>query len=340
MKHIRSSFTAVCFVSCLLLLGKSFALTSTVTPAFARFNISSQQDQYINNIAVTNNNDITLTYDIQITDVDVSTGSLLPKNTTSEITKQLLQTNTNTITIEPKKSAVIVVTAKNYQQLPPGGHYAALKIQPTNATLKTKNSNIQQAFSVPLFVIKEDGAVRAISTKVGFGSLVRIGSLPAANIIIKNTGNVDGAPRGFYSIIRSTETVFKQSFNDTSQPLFANQERTFKVAPTKNSVNFLGKYTAVVSAKIDGQEQPIIYTQSGWLMPWWFVGLIVGMAVIFVMAQRYLAAKIRAKKLADIGSERTPKRRRSRKGAKYEAEKQKIAKKTVVSDFGSTKGVK
>lgn len=344
MKIKISSFLGI-FTSFLLFFsGAAHAVTSTVAPAFVRLDVSTQQPTATANVAITNNEDFAQTYNTSITDIDVATGSLLPLNSAGELTKKLLQTNLSTISVEAKKSAVVTITAHDFDLLPPGGHYAALKIEPIITAVKPKVSNIQQAFSVPIFVTKLDGAIRTLQATIDAGPIVNFGTLPKVSITIKNTGNVDGVPRGFVSFVRGSQTYQKTSFNDTSVPLFANQQHTFDIAAPHNKPKFIGRYSLVVSYKFDGQENPTIYTQTGWLVPWWFIWLFVILVLFITLLVRHRYKKTSSKSqqnipIKAISQERDIKPRKVR--PKETSNQAPLAKKTIkVSEFGSTKGIK
>lgn len=291
MRLLRNSFAWV--LACLLLFipNSLFALSSTVTPAFVRLSVSDAQQKDSVNIAVTNNNDAPVTYALTITDVDVSTGSLLPTNNVSELTKKVVKLQIQSITIAPKKSGVVVVGAENDAQLSPGGHYVALKIEPVITSTKNTQSNVQQVLSVPIFITKEDGATHELSATINAGSRLHIGSLPKVSVTLKNTGNTDGAPHGFVSIIRGSTTYEKQTFNDTSLPLFASQEHTFEITPKLKSPTFIGRYQTIVSYKLDGQEQPTIYSRTSWFVPWWSVAFIAILLVLTVIIKNKSSKK-------------------------------------------------
>lgn len=342
MSLLRRSLI-VTTAAALLLTNGVYAASTTVAPAFVRLSVSAQQPQDIASIAITNNGDNEVMYALSITDVDVSTGTLLPKETTSELTKQFLQLKDQTVVAQPKKSAAAVVTAKNIEQLPPGGHYAALKITPIINNEKAKKSNIQQAFSVPIFVTKQDGAIKTLQAIVSTGGALHIGSLPNVKVTIKNTGNVDGVVRGFVSYIRGNNTYGKQTFNENSVPLFAGQQQQFTVLAPQKTLNFVGRYTAVVSYKLDGQEQPAIYTASGWFIPWWCVWVCILLAIIayILIHKRFKHAK--SVKIADQPphpATLTTKTATKKSAVKLTVTKPKIKKPMVISEFGSTKNIK
>ena len=339
MKRLLLSFLVFCFVL-VASNARVGALSSTVAPAFVRLSVSNEKQQDSASVALTNNDSQAVTYSVTIVDVDVATGSLLPKNTTSELTKKLLTVDPGLVTLQGGSSINIKITANNFDKLTPGGHYAALKIEPQLQTIKRADSNIQQAVSVPVFVVKQDGAKRSLTARTNILRSIYIGSLPKLSVTLKNTGNVDVIPYGFVSFIAGTSTLSKQPINEFSRPLFAEQEQVYDLAKPDTYPQFVKKLSVVTSFRAGEGENQQILQHDIWFVPLWTIFAVLGMfaSVWFgIKRLRHRSKKVKVTSQIETRKTRTT---RAKKLAQKQNNQSTQKKKQIVSDFGSTKGIK
>jgi hypothetical protein len=263
----------------------------TVGPTYVRLAVSEARPKDSSSVSIKNNNTIDLTYEISIVDVDTESGTLVPLETTSDITKKVFQLKTTSVTLQPNQSVNIVVEASNSADLPPGGHYAALSIKQLSTPTK-KTIPINQIISVGLFLVKEDGAVRTIKTVQNNHKNIWFRLPKTEKITIQNNGNVDVVPRGFIALTMSNNTYLKSSFNELSQPVFPAKSVQYTVDYSKNTIRWPGKYTRILSYRYDGAKDQTIEANEFWYVPVWSLLLcLVFLAPLVYVLRRKLFKK-------------------------------------------------
>lgn len=281
-KKNKLVFIAVAlFCSSLVLQNKSFAAGSTVSPAFLRFTISDKVKEQTSAVAIKNNNDVTTQYEVGIVDVSAASGSLVPQESVSELTKSLFTVSDSTIVLLKDQSKNVIVTAKNTAALPPGGVYAALTVK-QKAVDGQKNS-VNQAVSVGLFLVKEDGAIRSLELVARPHTRLWFTRPKTSSFAFKNNGNVDLVPRAVLTITGGTSSYAKALFNEVSVPLFAGQSKNFNADIHYQKQMLPGRYTVVGSYRYDGQQTPLIETYSVWYIPAWSVAICVSLLFMILI---------------------------------------------------------
>lgn len=266
-------FSAVIVVACLTLLPR-IAFGMTVSPAFLQFTISEKNQEQVVPLSVKNDTGVRVEYDVRIVDVDTDTGSLLPMDTVSPKTVSVFSVDKPTFMLDPGQSVNIFVIAKNNTDLAPGGHYGALLVKQKSASAN-EQVPLNQIVSVGIFLVKEDGAVKDITLVSELANGIYFNMPKQTNIVLKNNGNVDVAPRGFVAISRGTQLVVKKAYNETSKPVFAGKEQLYTISTLTQKLHIPGKYTMTVSYRSDAAGMQKIATSTFWYIPLWSIMSVV-----------------------------------------------------------------
>lgn len=258
------------------------ALGMTVSPAFIRLSVSDNKQTSSGLINLKNNESNTIFYSATVADVDTSSGTLLPLDSTSELTSKIFNVSVSEFNLLPNQSIDITVTANNLAGLSPGGHYACLYLKHLSDSKTESSVLINQVISVGIFLTKEDGVLKNLSYTLPDTRQIWFTLPKTQNIKVTNNGNVDVVPRGFIAITRGTKTYRKTIFNETSQPIFAATTKEYTVPIIDTKIIWPGRYQKTISLRYDGQAQQEISYSTFWYVPMWsFVVIGVVILVLF-----------------------------------------------------------
>ena len=342
---VRSASVGLLALALLLFSHAASATGTTVAPAYIRLSISPNKPTDTAAIALRNDYDVKLSYDLSLVDVDIETGALTPLDLASDLTKSLLSISESSVTLQPKQSVNVSVYAKNVDTASPGGHYAALLIKPVD---QTKKSRVTQGISVGILVAKEDGMVRKLTIEDPSAMKWLINWPKQEKLAFKNEGNIELVPRGFVSYSRAGKEYKKTMFNEVSLPIFAGKTKTFSVEHKQFGFMWPGRYLRTVSYRYDGQTEQSFTKTAVWYLPWWSILTLV---VAILIGARIIKSRRVSKKSKTFEIVRLPKTSTVNKKGKtrriqIENEIKKVPsgqstkKARVVSEFGSTKGIK
>lgn len=285
--RVVSALSLLLFVAILSVVQVASASGVTVSPTFLKLSVSAQQESSSDIVSVKNNSERVLSYSASIVDVDTESGTLLPLNSTSELTTNVFKVNTPEFILQPEQTVNIKITAQNIEELSPGGHYAALHIQQLADSTESGSVPINQVIAVGLFLVKEDGAIRDLSFSIANQKRIWFTMPKSQKITVNNTGNVDLVPRGFVAVEKDEKIYQKVLFNETSQPVFPYQSKDYNLEFGKVNLVWPGRYREVVSLRYDGQAEQELTYHTVWYLPVWSLGLFcVLAAVIFVLLKR------------------------------------------------------
>lgn len=288
MIRFRCSFCLSAIIACVAIFNLRTANVSamTVSPATMKFSVSTDQPTSFQSVAIKNNGPTEVSYEASIVDVDTETGTLLPLESTAELTKKVFQISLSKFSLQPEQSINISVTANNLEELPPGGHYGALHIKQLAGEQRGSTVPINQVIGVGLFMVKEDGAIRDLTYTLSPLSRIWFVAPKSQKITVKNNGNVDVVPRGYVAISRGDKTYQKVLFNETSQPVFPYKSNEYSITFGGAKMFWPGRYTQAVSLRYDGQAEQKIEYYSVWYIPVWSIFIPLVLIVIVVLLGR------------------------------------------------------
>lgn len=271
----------------------------TVSPASATVQVGSLQRQASFAVGVKNNFSFPITLTARLSGLTVDNNRLMPSVNADATVSQSTTITPSTFTLQPGNAANVLVTITDSPQLSPGGHYLSLLITQTASAGELSQLSLQAAVSTTVYVVKEDGAKRAITATTI--SLNRsIFSLPSlADVSFYNNGNTSTVPRGVLFVTKNgNPTIYaKGIINAESIPLFPRQTTKLQsqIMSYSNSV-WPGKYSVTTSYHYDGGDSVKTVSVSFWYIPktW----LILAIFVLAICA--YLVSYKRRQKVTKI----------------------------------------
>lgn len=139
-----------------------------------------------------------------------------------------LSFETNVINLEGKEKKEYVITAKNREDLSPGGHYAALVVQQLSDSAGNGGPMVNSALSSLIFLRKVGGEQFNLSlTEASWPKEVVVFSYPQTiELLFQNEGNVHMVPYGRVEILDGFNRVlYSGIINTSSQRVFPESRR-------------------------------------------------------------------------------------------------------------------
>ncbi len=286
MKHRQVGLAASFFALLVVSIGHSaHALTNSISvaPAFMRLSLSAAHPLDEQTVSLRNDFEVPVELTASINAVDVQSGKLIPKQDPDPVLGKSVYLSMTDFTLAPKQSINLKILFQNSDQLPPGGHYAALLIRQVGVS--TKGVGLQPVINVGIYVIKEDGAKRQLRLDpVAIPSVLM--ALPKnIKATFVNDGNVTLIPRGVTTLSDGPNIVAKSVLNDASLPVFLGQKLTLQSQLNHYKTLWLpGRYKFEVRYRYDGQDEQSVYSRWVWIIPLRFIvmsSLIVAICVVF-----------------------------------------------------------
>jgi hypothetical protein len=237
--------------------------------------------------------------------------SLVPSDSPELALAASLVITPSNFTLEPGQSIDVRVTLSNSAKLSPGGHYASVLIR---QTADTGNSlSLNPAISVAIFVIKEDGAIRAvkISSVDSGGSIFNVPHSLTANF--DSLGNVSMVPRAAVSVYDPLgHMVASGVLNTGSVPIYPNKSVRLETHLISLALGWVpGRYKEQVLYRYDGTDTQQVAVAYKWVVPLPFLAVLAACLVLLAGGIRLgwvLYSNWRAKKQRAKAEETAPKR--------------------------------
>jgi hypothetical protein len=288
--------------------GKTLAASGgiTIAPAIISLDLAPSDQQQVAYVGVKNNFSVPVSLSAEFNEVDQDSGTMTPVKSLDDNLSKIMSVEPAIFTLEPNASVNLKITVTNNSQLGPGGSYAALVVKQTNNG--TNAVGLQSAISVSVFIIKEQGAIRAV--ELGSVKLERflLEAPTKATLVFANKGNVMAVPRGVLTIGNAgLETVYAKGIvNEGSLSFMPSKQLSIDVPisnlarkwlPGRQTVNV--QYRTEGDGKIQTYEATVLYSPSLYLL----VPLAIIVVAGFVLRRRW---PIKSKKRRTSASEVAP----------------------------------
>lgn len=183
----------------------------------------------------------------------------------------------NFVMLEPDKSLKQAVTLTDNKQLPPGSTLAELVITQSNTT--GASVGVRSSIRLPLVLVKEDGAVRALALAGLDGPGLSLSMPGSLTTTIHNSGNVVAIPRGFVTITAPGGQVLSSGALNTASLAAGAGDRLALQTPLNKVASPLwpGVYQVHLSYGPGGGQAA--QTSSTWFLyvAWWHLALMLGL---------------------------------------------------------------
>lgn len=317
MKIIKFSLLAIACTFSFMLVGTIQEATAasngsiTISPFLKEIRFTANEPTKEFSVSLTNNTKITQEFSLNALDFGSlnETGGIVfaGSNSNSLINKyglaNWLTLGTQSITIEPGKTATIPVAIINDVSMKPGGHYAA--IVASVRTPETSSSNVigvNQKLSSLIFATKMGGEKYDLTLKdidVSGG----IFKLPSqVKLRFYNPGNVHIVPRGIVKIISPNGTVVSQGvINEESS--YVLPETTRQLTVEMNDIGSVGLWPALYRVQVDyryegfetfARKEKTVYFMN--LVSLVLILLVIGGGLYYALKVHHKTAKKSSKK--------------------------------------------
>ncbi len=166
-------------------------------------------------------------------------------------------------------SQVVQITVQNRADLAPGGHYASILFKNSSSQIPGKNKvDVNQVVAALVFAKKSGGEIydiSAIPPKFGLSWLRLPGTV---DLLIKNTGNTQTAPRGTIVITDPASHEIKRGIiNPDSALVLPDSTRLFSTSLNSTTQPWLpGRYHATISYEPSDTNVAKTVTYSFWYL--------------------------------------------------------------------------
>lgn len=240
----------------------------TVAPSRATLEIAKGATSGSVPVSVRNNYDQTVSFETAVWGVkQLHDGSLSPSDDPGATINDALSVIPHSFALEPGQSINAQITVQDSSRLSPGGQYAAIIIKQIDSA--GRNLSLSPAVSVITFIIKEDGAVRKLSTSsiTESGSLFRLPDRVTASFI--NEGNLSVVPRASVQVRGPNGAIVKTGVLN-QESLWAPPSNTLKVQADLIVLTrawIPGRYSTHVFYRYDGSDDTREVVVSRWIVP-------------------------------------------------------------------------
>lgn len=265
----------------------------TVSPAFQQVTIQEGSAEQPIEFSVTNDKSTVQTIHLSTADfntLDESGGLFFVGTNPTDLQKKYglakwLILLSESVTIQPKQTAVIKAKVVNQSTLAAGGHYGAINMTLGESASNSASSSvaIKPVASELLFVTKLGGDTH----KLSLANVYRTNSifkLPnSIELRFRNTGNTHLTPRGTVTITNSRgKIVGKGIINEDSRIILPETYRRFGVVLNQYSESStFGTYKLTVNFRFDGIDKFRTYESSFTYVPAIY---LVGALVVVILA--------------------------------------------------------
>jgi len=322
MKHkIRITFwvSAFMFVS-LVLPSLAYAapaqpapqsLDITISPFLQSVSIDAAEATKSFTVDLTNNTKNTEVFDMSALDFGTlgETGGLVfaGANAGNLVTKyglaSWLQLDKPTLTVAPGQKGRVTATITNADDLPPGGHYAAIVASVVAGDAGSANPvNVKQKLSSLVFATKTGGEkydlhLQSISSNASWHSLPN-----QVTLRFTNNGNVQVIPRGLVELKNPAgQVISRGAINEASNYVLPETTRALTVDLTaiKKALSRPGAYHIVVNYRYDGYQNYATRTAAVKYVPLVLILLTIAIIIglIIIVRKQLIRKPSAAKKL-------------------------------------------
>jgi hypothetical protein len=254
----------------------------TVAPASITLELSKGTATQEGAIGIRNNSAQPVRLSAAIRGLEQATdGSLAPSTKIDPGIAKALSVDRSEFILDAGKSVNLKLRAQDNPELMPGGHYASLFIREVQAS--GQNLMLSQAVSVRIFMIKENGAVRALSVESvrDNGGLFSVPS--AVTVTFGNPGNVGVVPRASVGVYDPRgRMVASGVLNIESVMVQPGKQAQLRAAVVGQGRAWLpGKYVQRVMYRYEGSDEQITGSASMIIIPPLFIVLsLLGLGVL------------------------------------------------------------
>ncbi len=248
-----------------------------VSPAQLEFNLTPTKLTQVHTIELTNSYDVNQRMSAEFQAIDETGARLVPNGSLDETFTSALKLSATDILV-PAKGSYTLQVAVDATRLAGGGHYASLVLtQQSNSLLP---QGYRSAIAVNLFVIKDEN-IRTNLILTGSTIGATLFSMPTSGTLtFKNLGNTHVVPRASISIYDKNELVSKAVVNQTSAPLFPNQQSSFiGKFDSYKTILIPKKLRSIVVYRIDGSDIQLTSESTFWHVPLIPIAVIVSLVV-------------------------------------------------------------
>lgn len=266
----------------------------SVAPAQLEFNVDSNISTQTKTIEISNSYDVSQRLSAEFQAIDETGARLVPNGALESSFAKTLKLSATDIVV-PAKSKYTLQIAVDGSSLKGGGHYASLVLtQRSNSVLP---QGYRSAIAINLFVIKDENIrTNLMLTGSTFGNTLF--SMPStATLTFRNLGNTHVVPRASVSVYDKEELVSKAVVNQSSAPLFPNQQSSFTGKfDSYKTILIPKKLRSIVVYRIDGSDIQLTSESTFWHVPLIPIAVIVSLVVaLFVWRRKLWLAMKKAK---------------------------------------------
>ncbi|MFA6005577.1 MAG: hypothetical protein WC775_03795 [Patescibacteria group bacterium] len=198
-------------------------------------------------------------------------------------------------TIEPRQSQTVRVSAKNRDDLSPGGHYAAVVMQIENGVENTEGTKVTHALSSLILLRKVGGELFNLSlVNISWPHSAVHFSIPKAiELLFQNEGNVHMIPYGRVEIRDMfNRLVSKGVINVASERVFPETQRYIRVLMEKQSFALPISINSIHVRGDDSlQKTKYVYSAPFLYINPWMLSLVLFSAFVFILTVYMLRKK-------------------------------------------------
>jgi hypothetical protein len=249
----------------------------TIAPATLTLRLASGASTQTTNFTVTNN---------YLGPVRLHFAFEPRANTISHLDpKSYLSISQPDVTLAAGASLKQTVVLRDIRALGPGSRQPELVVTQTSSG-GAATIGVLPSIRMPIIVIKEDGAVSAISLGKLYAPYIGFSLPKNITTTIHNNGNMIAIPRGFITVTGPNGTLMRKGIlNEASKALSPGADLAL-TTPLHNlgSARWPGIYKISLSYGLGGGQKTLVSSHSMFYVAWWHVLLAAALAVII----RYL----------------------------------------------------
>jgi hypothetical protein len=264
------------------------ALTGlSVTPAYIRVDVPKGENIQYANVALKNDTDMAVKLKAAAKDVDINSSELTSTGTAEKPATKAITIANPSLSLQSHQSVNLIIRI-DASSLPAGGQYSSIVIQQAIESSK-KNVPIQQAVSVGVFIVKEEGSQRSLVLRSSLPNGVRFSPPTSLKLFFQSSGNVAVVPRAAISVMEGEEVIAKSTINDRSTVIQPGKGLEFATTFTYQKSLTPGRHKVTVAYRYDGQTVPVTKESTFWYVPFWYVFLMfLGVTALILFVRRYL----------------------------------------------------
>ncbi len=211
------------------------------SPAIKNIVLTPTQNSDTYSVSLSNNTTRTLDSTVKVSDFTTAgvSNSLVFLNAQQENTHGLASVTVvspSSLTLVPHSTQVVTVTIKDANSLSAGGHYAAIIFQTVPGGLHGNQVTLNQNLASLVFVTTSGQGTYSLQLLPQKNQVVWLGLPSNFNLLFKNTGNVQTAPRGYINVSDPFHRqVSAAIINANSGLVLPGTERLMQTATTQTT---------------------------------------------------------------------------------------------------------